>query len=111
MKITREFAPADRYRYDFGPCSYEHGFAQIDTAQDASYFGTWANPSTLVIFSYCEGDTTHTQCESVEEFAAELRSIDAWNVENGHGPARIDPGLNPAMKEAFERIGLADLLH
>lgn len=111
MKVTREFAPADRYRYDFGPCSYENGFAQVDTAQDASYYGTWANPSTLVIFSYCEGDTTHTQCESPDEFAAELRRIDAWNVENGHGPARIDPGLNPEMKEAFERIGVADLLH
>ncbi len=40
MKITREFAPADRYTYDFGLCSYENGWAQVDTAQDASYFGT-----------------------------------------------------------------------
>ena len=38
MKITREFAPADRYVYDFGLCSYEKGWAQVDTAQDASYF-------------------------------------------------------------------------
>ena len=39
MKITREFAPADRYVYDFGLCSYKNGCAQVDTAQDASYFG------------------------------------------------------------------------
>ena len=58
MKITREFCPGDRYVYDFGLCSYENGWAQVDTAQDASYFGTWANPTRLMIFSYCEGDTT-----------------------------------------------------
>lgn len=111
MKVTREFAPADRYRYDFGPCSYENGFAQVDTAQDASYYGTWANPTSLVIFSYCEGDTTHMQCEDAEEFAAELRRIDEWNVQNRHGNARIDPGFDPAMKAAFVAIGLADMLH
>lgn len=111
MKITREFAPADRYLYDLGPCSYENGFAQIDTKQDASYFGTWANPTALVVFSYCEGDTTLKQCETADEFAAEIRAIDAWNVSNGYGHARIDPGFDPAMKAAFELVGLADLLH
>lgn len=111
MKVTRQHVPADRYLYDFGPCSYENGFAQIDTSQDASYFGTWANPSSLVIFSYCEGDTTHMQCETAEEFAAELRAIDSWNVKQGHGHARIDPGFDPAMKAAFQSTGLADLLH
>ena len=64
MKITREFASADRYVYDFGFCSYEKCWAQVDTAQDASYFGTWANPARLVIFNYCEGDTTVKEAES-----------------------------------------------
>ena len=58
MKITREFCPGDRYVYDFGLCSYENGTAQVNTAQDASNFGTWANPMRLMIFSYCEGDMT-----------------------------------------------------
>jgi hypothetical protein len=111
MKITREFAPGDRYTYDCGLCSYENGWAQVDTAQDASYFGTWANPARLMIFSYCEGDTTLKEAASPQEFAAELREIDAWNRANGYGSARIDPGFAPAMKAAFEAIGLADLLH
>lgn len=111
MKTTREFAPADRYLYDFGLCSYANGFAQVDTSQDASYFGTWANPTRLIVFSYCEGDTTLQECETAEEFAAELRAIDAWNVSQGHGRALIDPGLDPAFKAEFERLGLADLLH
>jgi hypothetical protein len=53
MKITREFAPADRYLYDFGLCSNASSWAQVDTAQDASYFGTWANPTWLPISNYC----------------------------------------------------------
>ena len=65
----------------------------------------------MMIFSYCEGDTTLKEAASSEEFAAELREIDSWNRANGYGPARIDPGFGPAMKAAFERLGLADLLH
>jgi hypothetical protein len=111
MKITREICPGDRYVYDFGLCSYEKGWAQVDTAQDALYFGTWANPTCLMIFSYCEGDTALKEALSPEEFAAELREIDTWNRVHGYGPARIDPGYDPAMKEAFEGMGLGDLLH
>jgi hypothetical protein len=93
MKITHEFCPGDRYTYDFGLCSYENGWAQVDTTQDASYFGTWDNPTRLMIFSYCEGDTTLKEAASPEEFAAELREIDSWNRANGYGPALGWPGL------------------
>ena len=111
MKITREFCPDDRYVYDFGLCSYENGWAQVDTAQDASYFGTWTNPTRLMIFSYCEGDTTLKEAASPGEFATELREIDAWNRAHGYGTARIDPGFDPAIKAAFEGLGLTDMLH
>ena len=111
MKTTREFAPADRYLYDFGLCSYENGWAQVDTAQDAAYFGTWANPTRLLIFSYCEGDTTLLEAEAPGEFVAALRQIGDWNRAHGYGPARIDPGYDPDMKAAFGALGLADLLH
>ena len=33
------------------------------------------------------------------------------NRAHGYGPARIDPGFDPAMKAAFEGLGLADMLH
>ena len=111
MKITREFWPGDRYVYDFGLCSYGKGWAQVDTAQDASYFGTWANPTRLMIFSYCEGDTTLKEAESPGEFAAELREIDAWNRTHESGPVRIDPGFDLAMKAAFVALGLEEMLH
>jgi hypothetical protein len=83
MKIIREFCPNDLYIYDFGLCSCENGRVQVDTTQDASYFGTWANPIRLMIFSYCEGDTTLKAAASPEEFAVELREIDAGNRAHG----------------------------
>ena len=86
-------------------------YRRIQRDKDASYFGTWANPTRLLIFSYCEGDTTLKEASSPEEFAAELREIDAWNREHGYCPARIDPGFDPAMRAAFEGLGLADMLH
>ena len=91
-------------------CSNDKGWARVDTAQDASYFGTWANPTRLMIFSYCEGDTTLKEAASPEEFAAELREIDTWYRAHGYGPALIDPGLDPAMRVAFEGLGLAGML-
>ena len=63
-----------------------------------------------MIFSYCEGDTTMKEAVSPEEFAAELGEIDAWNKAHGYGPARIDPGYDPAIKVLFEGLGLATML-
>ena len=57
-KIERNFHPSDRYVFDFGACSIERGWAQLDTGQDASYFGTWLNPTKRQTFNYCEGDVT-----------------------------------------------------
>ena len=111
MKVTREFALTDRYICDFGLCSYENGWVQVDTAQHASCFGTWANPTRLMIFNYCEGDTTLKEAAAPEDFAAEPREIDAWNRANGYGPVGIDPGFDPVMRAAFEGLGLADILH
>ena len=48
---------------------------------------------------------------SPEEFAAELREIDAWNRAHGYGSARIDPGFDPAMTAVSEGLGLTDMLH
>lgn len=113
MEKIREFCPADRYVYDFGICSAKNGFAQIDTWQDASYYGTWANPEKLVVFSYCEGDCCTTKCDNVQEFVAEIEAIKQWNNESGgeRGFRGIDPGLDPANIQKWHEIGLAYLLH
>lgn len=112
MKVTRTFMPdIDRYHFDAETCSYERGWAQVDTRQDASYYGTWASPAARAILNYAEGDVVRTVCDTDEEFAQALRGLAERADEHGWGPLKIDPGFDPAMKAAFERIGLADMLH
>lgn len=106
MKVYREFEPADRYLYDFGLCSAKNGFAQIDTEQDASYFGTWANPTKLVVFNYCEGDCTTTVCDNAEEFKQELQSIADWNIKNGYKAPMVDAMCRPEIEAAFLAMGI-----
>jgi len=106
MKIIRSFEPGDRYRYNFDLCSFARGWAQIDSAQDASWFGTWASPAERTILNFAEGDVTRTVCEADEKFAAALREIDRWNRDQGYGPVQIDPGFDPALNAAFKVVGL-----
>lgn len=111
MKVTREFCPADRYRYDFGPCSPAHGWAQVDSQQDAPYYGMWANPTAFKVFCYCEGDTTLIECDGPEEFNSYIRETIKWIDEAGYGPGKIDGMCRPDIIAAFHSVGLADLLH
>jgi hypothetical protein len=112
MNIIRGFNPmTDRYEFDFGRCSYAKGFAQLDTGQDASYFGTWINPDEKVIVNYCEGDITKTECETAKELVEEVERIKVWNNEMGHRFLGIDPGLSETMKAKFEAAGLGGYLH
>ncbi|HSG61885.1 MAG TPA: hypothetical protein VLA24_10705 [Pseudomonadales bacterium] len=111
METIRQFEPADRYVYDWGLCSSDKNFAQVDTSQDASYFGTWANPFKRIIVCYCEGDVTLQIAETDAEFVAELRNIQQWNIDNGHRFLGIDPGFNKALAAKFAELGLADLVH
>jgi hypothetical protein len=53
---TDEFAEADRYRYDLNECA---DFAQVDTSQDAAWFGIWACPVRRVVFSLLRGGLLH----------------------------------------------------
>ena len=109
IKITHEFAPGDRYLYDFGACSGRNGFAQCDTRQDASYFGVWANPLKRLIFSFCEGDTTLTECSTPDAFVREVRRTVQFYIDNGDWIG-IDTMLNDEVTAEFERLELGELL-
>ncbi|ARJ66125.1 hypothetical protein WV31_10845 [Magnetospirillum sp. ME-1] len=111
IQTHREFCPADRYLYDFGLCSSGNGFAQMDTKQDASYYGNWCNPTRRVLFSYVEGDCTTQVADTDEEFARLVRESAEWHDTHGYGPLRLDPGFNAELKAALIRVGLEDLLH
>jgi len=111
MKISRDFANADRYHYDWGLCSAKNGFAQVDTEQDASYYGTWANPFKLIIFSYAEGDCTTVEAANQEEFIAEILKLKTWNEENGWKFSGIDCMCKEEIEQEFIKMGLKELLH
>jgi hypothetical protein len=110
MKTIKTFQPANRYLFDFNICKSSEGWAQIDTSQDASYFGTWANPFKLEIISYVEGDVYRKIAENIEEFTSEIRSIEEWNKESGYKFA-IDGLCNDDIIQAFTNMGLKSLLH
>ena len=54
---------------------------------------------------------TTTICETDAEFAAQPREFADWHAERGYGPMKIDSGFNDGLRQAFEQLGVADLLH
>jgi len=101
----------NRYAFDFGCCSAKHGWAQVDTGQDAWYFGTWAHPTRLQIVCYAEGDVSVQTADSPEEFAAEMRRIKEFHDSTGWKFLGIDAMCNDETEQAFKALGLGDLLH
>jgi tRNA G10 N-methylase Trm11 len=108
MAIKKEtfFESIDRYAFDFDMCKPSKGFAQLDTSEDASYYGNWVNFKDYKIVSYCEGDITIETCENKEEFKELLKkTVDFYkfNQENFKG---IDLLCNETIKEDFNKLGL-----
>jgi hypothetical protein len=97
-----------RYYYDFNL----KGFAQLDTHEDASYYGNWANVTTLEIFTYAEGDTIHIKCDTVQEFAQEIRKLVDFHNRGRDGFYGIDPGAyhTPEIMQPWINAGLQDLI-
>lgn len=100
----------DRYKYDFRQCKLTDGWAQLDTRQDASYYGNWINPLTLKLASYCEGDVTMTECTDEADFVATVRECVSWHQERSYFIG-IDAGCSEPLIEAFKRLGLDEYLH
>jgi len=98
----------DRYRYDFNICSVAKNFAQVDTREDAWYFGIWANPFTRKVVTYAEGDVTVQTAETDEQFVRALEKLEHYYQEGFKG---IDPGFSDELRAKFIDIGLEGLIH
>jgi len=114
-RITRGFNPSDRYVYDFGKLTprddcgrmtIKDGWAQLDSGQDASYFGQWTNPFKRMIFSYVEGDTTLVEFDTDEEYVEGLAENQEHDLKYS-GMTGIDPGFNVLLKLKFEELGIS----
>lgn len=110
-RTEHSFFPADRYYFDFGECNPSKGYAQVDTSQDASYYGTWANPFTFTVVQYCEGDVYRIYCKDAEDFKLYLEEVKAWNNKEAHRFIGIDPLFSVKIEEAFRTVGLGEMLH
>ena len=88
-------------------------FAQLDTSEDASYYGNWASAQRLILFSYCEGDCTTTKCETVEEFRQQIADFAAFCDRLGYRFYGIDPGWvhSDDVMRPWRDAGLAHLIH
>ena len=109
MEINRYFERTTRYVFDTN-LKPADGWCQIDTSQDASYYGTWANPITLECFSYCEGDCTHVSCADNAEFIEYMRDARTWGNENGYGFA-IDSMGRQLLIDRWISFGFGADLH
>ena len=109
----------DRYAFDYQHCQLSKGWAQLDTREDASYFGNWAHPEKLQIVSFAEGDVCVVSCESSDEFRAEIESMAVFYIgrdctdKDGKrqlGTFRIDAGMSPAAEASWSSHGLKQYL-
>ena len=82
-------------------------WAQVDTDQDAWYFGHWANPVTWSIVSYAEGDLVVLRCDTAEEFCSELYAMATWHATQD-SYLRIDP--KEKHKSLWLELGLGPLM-
>ena len=69
----------ERYLFDF---NMDLGrWLQIDTENDASYLGYWANPTARRTLSYIEGDVYLIECVDDESYDREVAALCADNTE------------------------------
>jgi hypothetical protein len=108
MEITRAFIQDDnRYTYDRGICSVDNGYAQVDTGQEAWYYGLWANASTFTIVCFAEGDLTTEQYAEAKEFEEAFKAMAERHHQFGW-TCNIDTMLSDQIKDAFEAVNLSE---
>ncbi|MCK1741369.1 hypothetical protein IVA80_10955 [Bradyrhizobium sp. 139] len=110
IKRGSDVINGDRYKYDLRLCKPSDGWAQLDTRQDAPYYGTWVNPVKRELFNYCEGDLTHTLCSDDADFTTSLRACIDWNRERDYFIG-IDPCGEETIRAELIRLGFEADLH
>ncbi len=101
------WAHVNRHTFDFG---LDRGWAQLDTTQDASYYGGWTSPTERAILTYVEGDVEYRSFPAEAEYATALREWVDWakDVKRFRG---IDGMCRPKLIDHLKRLGFADALH
>jgi hypothetical protein len=98
----------DRYAFDFNECSYANGYCQIDTQQDASYYGNWINLTERKAVTFAEGDVSRISFDSNEEM---IKWLNDFHKHEALGFIHIDPGLNAMYDKTVEQCRQLDIFH
>ncbi len=107
MNKTELFdAGMNRYAFDFEHCRCNDGWAQLDTDQDAEWFGNWAHPERLHIVSFVEGDIAVTKCADSDEFRTEIERIAVFHIDKMNGRFSIDAGGDRKREREWNGHGL-----
>ena len=101
------WANVNRHTFDGG---LDLGWAQMDTSQDASYYGGWTSPTERAILTYVEGDVDYRSFPTEEEYTAALREWVDWAKDAGRFLG-IDGMCRPGLIEHLDRLGFADARH
>ena len=103
--VSREFL----FEFDFGRCSINLGWAQVDTTQDASYFGIGTHPNQRIILQYSEGDIIEDCYDNDDaSYAQAFRGLPAWYL--GRSYWRAERSRIQSSRHHFH-ADLRDLLH
>lgn len=108
MHREDSFHIGDRYYFDFEACKNSNGWCQIDTEQDASYYGNWINPAALKAVTFAEGDLAQI---SFEHFAEMTAWMERFAAHPGLGFLGLDPGLNETTIAACKERGYDRFFH
>jgi len=80
----------DINRYALDTILIPENYHQLDTEQDAEWYGVWISPTELKLVEYAEGDLTETTFENVAEAIWQILAhremlgylhIDDWQLE------------------------------
>ena len=101
------WANVNRYTFDFG---LGRDWAQMDTSDDASYYGHWTSPTDRAILSYVEGDVEYRSFATEQSYVDALRAWIKWARDFGIFKG-IDGMLREDLIAEFKRLGLGKELH
>lgn len=102
MKRTENFHE-DRTRYFYDNSLLQLGYLQVDTKQDASWYGNWVNLKDRIYIQFAEGDETIIIFDSDEEMVTHLRRV--------YQLIHLDLGLSnrPAQEALARELGIWEI--
>jgi hypothetical protein len=81
----------DRYQIDFSMVGATGGYVQIDTVEDASWFGMWLDSRSRRLVIFAEGDLEVRSYDSDADLVTDLEHLDRRYVSEGRRGLRFDP--------------------